>query len=73
MQLNEFKIGWLRKRVRIACTLMAGDVPTLQQELEAFKADLHGSLDHHGAKCSRIERYGIQQGQPSGDDRVPAG
>jgi hypothetical protein len=55
MQINSFKTGWLRKRVRIACTLMAADVDSLRRELDTFKQELHDELDHHGAKCSMIE------------------
>ena len=55
MQINAFKTGWLRKRVRIACTLMAADVESLRRELDAFKHELHAELDHHGAKAARID------------------
>ena len=54
MQINAFKSGWFRKRVTIACTLMATDVPSLERELGAFKAELHAELDHHGAMCVKI-------------------
>jgi hypothetical protein len=55
MQINAFKTGWLRKRVRVACTLMAADVESLRRELDAFKQELHEELEHHGAKCARLE------------------
>ncbi len=55
MQINAFKTGWIRKRVKIACTLVAADVDTLRRELDAFKEELQSELDHHGAKAARIE------------------
>ena len=55
MQINSFKTGWLRKRVKIACTLVAADVDSLKRELDAFKVELQETLDHHGAKCAKID------------------
>lgn len=55
MQINETKIGWLRKRVQVSCTLLATDTTSLQRELDAFKEQLHESVDHYGQLCSTID------------------
>lgn len=55
MQINAYKTGLLFKRVKVACTLVAADVESLQRELAAFKQELQDTIDHHGARCTLIE------------------